>query len=84
MLWQMIIEDINHPSGPQRLTFCARINKRGRRLWMSKIDGKTFWIIFDHRTNMPITVLKVDDELTHCGRYDGTGQPIDLRTYLNA
>lgn len=49
------------------IEFCGRINRTGRRIWRYRLDDKrTTFVVFDHSSGVPITVLTPDREI-RCG-----------------
>lgn len=77
VLWSVLIERINQPEPTPYLTFIARINKQGRRLWKIEVGDRVFFIVYDHRIDCPITLLPPSGYAKR-----QCGEPISLEAHL--
>lgn len=59
MLADLIITEMDRGCVSPALTFITRLDGKGnaRRVWRITIDGENHFIIFDHKLNVPVTVL---------------------------
>lgn len=73
-LWRVLIEEI-HRNESKYLTFIARMARNGRRLWRVETSIKTFFVLYDHAIDCPVTVL-VDGTVRPQGKNE-----IDLGEY---
>lgn len=56
LIWDGIISAIDRRD-TEYVTFVARTNRQGRRLWRVGTEDVGFFIIFDHKLGCPVTVL---------------------------
>ena len=66
-LWLEVIEGVNR-SDRTNISFVARLNRRGRRLWRVQVSARRFFIVYDHKLNCPVTVLPLRG---HCYKQKG-------------
>ena len=55
-LWNVLTKAVQE-NDEGIVTYVGRLNKRERRLWRFQVSGDTYFLIFDHDLECPITVL---------------------------
>lgn len=78
LLWTTAIACIT--TGCSSFAFCTRLSRKGRRLWLTSIDGRPVFVVFDHRDNIPITVITDATGHVRADRRKGT---VALRRFLH-
>lgn len=78
-LWFGLIQAIQD-NDTTLISFVARINRSGRRLWRFTVEGAPFFVIYDHNLNCPVTVLPPDGEARR--HSDLHQDPINLEDHI--
>lgn len=75
-LWIHLIRSIRDQDD-QAVTFIARVNKSGRRLWRFEAGGRACFAIYDHDLDCPVTVLTAEEGSTVARRDNGDTIPLE-------
>ena len=67
VIWDGIISSIEQ-GDPSLVSFVARTNRNGRRVWRVGVEAVPFFVIFDHELGCPVTVLPPDGEIIRTNR----------------